>query len=348
MVVPFVSAQSGRNKDYSESPTSNQKFKRSAETERGRKMPIDSEDEVVRIETDLVTLPVHVRTRKGRPVSDLTAPEFKIFENGVEQEIAYFSDEDQPFTVALMLDMSYSSVFKLHEIQAAAHAFVSQLRDQDRVMVLSFDEKVMILCEPTSDRRVLRMAIEGARIGSGTSLYSALSLVLHKKLNSVDGRKAIVLLSDGVDTSSEDSDASTVEQVLAESDVLVYPIRFRTYDDVQKSRRVTAPIQFDEDDRRYTAEPRPSKGERPEDYAFAGEFMTNMAGRSGGRIYNVTSTTNLNRAFADIALELRKTYSLGYYPTEERKGGAHYEIKVRVYRSNLVVHTRPSYSVGSK
>ena len=98
--------------------------------------------------------------RKGNAVVDLRKEDFKIFENGVEQEIAYFSDEDQPSTVALMLDMSYSSVFKLEEIQAAAWAFVSQLREDDRVMVISFAKKVQVLCEPTNNRKVLRLAID--------------------------------------------------------------------------------------------------------------------------------------------------------------------------------------------
>ena len=108
---------------------------------------------MIRIDTDLVVIPVQVSERKGQPVVDLKQREFKIFENGVEQEIAYFSDEDQPFTVALMLDMSYSSVFKLQDIQAAALTFVNQLRENDRVMIVSFADKPRILCEPTNDRR---------------------------------------------------------------------------------------------------------------------------------------------------------------------------------------------------
>ncbi|MBK9767088.1 MAG: hypothetical protein IPP63_08700 [Chloracidobacterium sp.] len=136
--------RAGRVKGYSESIA---RGDRSSESPDKPKIPSKSEkdDGVVRIETDLVTIPVRVSTRKGRPVTDIGRSEFKIFENGEEQEIAYFSNSDEPFTVALLLDMSYSTVFKLPEIQAAAEAFIAQLRPSDKVMILSFDEKVRIL-----------------------------------------------------------------------------------------------------------------------------------------------------------------------------------------------------------
>jgi VWFA-related protein len=270
--------------------------------------------------------------------------EFKIFENGIEQEIAYFSNEEQPFTVALVLDMSYSSVFKLKDIQSAAFAFVNQLRQNDRVMVVSFDEKARVLCEPTNDRKVLRLAIEGSKIASGTSLYNALELVLNEKFNKIPGRKAVVLLSDGVDTSSKNITARDISRDVSGTDVLVYPIHYNTYDDVQKSRRKNAEIRYDDDDQPYVVDARPVKGERDEDYETAREFLKDIADQSGGRLYRVTSTTNLNNSFANIANELRKIYSLGYYPIETRKKGAKYAIKVRVYRPNLNVHARGGYS----
>ncbi|MGQ0541201.1 MAG: VWA domain-containing protein [Blastocatellia bacterium] len=338
-------AQSGRVAGYSESPSASSKFPEMKEKAAKKQEPSNPEDEIVRVETDLITVPVRIRTKRGKPVSNLLQSEFKIFENGVEQEIAYFSDEEQPFTVALMLDMSYSSVFKLEEIHAAALAFIEQLRESDRVMVISFDEKTRILCEATNDRKALRLAIEGAKIGSGTSVYAAFDLVLKEKLRSISGRKAIVLLSDGVDTSSESATAKDIEMQLSSADVLVYPVRYNTFDDVQKSRRNTAPIQYDDNDRPYTLETQRVKGEREVDYAEAKEFLSAVADETGGRVYSVNSTTNLRQAFANIANELRKIYSLGYYPSEERQGGGRYEIKVRVYRAELLIDTRRSYSI---
>ena len=341
MSVLTCAAQSGRFGGYSES-TSRYDDKRPLIGKDASKSK-SPEDEIVRIDTDLVTIPVRITSKDGRPVPDVKRDEFKIFENGIEQKIDYFSNEEQPFTVALMLDMSYSSVFKLQEIQDAAFAFVRQLRPQDKVMVVAFDEKAQVLCEATGDQRALRFAIEASKIGSGTSLYAALDLVLNRKFNRIPGRKAIVLLSDGVDTTSKLVTKKALLNDVSEADALIYPIQYDTFDDVQKSRRKNAEILYDEDDRPYVASTRPGVGERESDYAMAREFFSDIAEYTGGNVQRVTSKTNLDRAFARIADELRKTYSLGYYPSGERRPGNKYSIKVRVYRPDLNIRTREGY-----
>lgn len=300
--------------------------------------------DVIKVETDLVIVPFRVTDKKGRPIADIKQSEVRVFEKGEERELAYFSDVDQPFTVALVLDTSYSTVFKLKEIQDAAKKFVALLRPEDKVMVIGFAEKPIVLCEATGDRKVLNIAIEGSRIGSGTGLYLTLDMVLNQKLNRIPGRKAVVLFTDGVDTTSELQTAQSVGKDIIESDALIFPIKYNTYDDVQKSRRTTAPIQYDEDDKPFTVDARPVKGEREEDYALAKEFLKTIAEDTGGRLYNVTSTTNLDQAFANIANELRKIYSLGYYPNSERESGGTFDIKVRVYRPDLNIRTKERYT----
>lgn len=327
-------AQSGRQMTYSESTT---RIKgKSAVPE---DLP-DRDDKTIHVETDLVTVPVRVTSKSSKPLTDLKQSEFRIFENGVEQKIAYFSSVDQPFTVALLLDMSYSTVFKLEEIQAAAKLFVSQLKLNDKVTVIAFDEKPRVLCQPTSDRRVLKLAIEAARTGSGTSVYDSLDVALNRQLGEVRGRKAIVMLSDGVDTSSAKSSKKEVLSLIEEDDVLVYPLRYDTYDDVRKNRRKDAQIRYDEDDKPYIYEEPPKRGEREQDYVEAIEFLDSISESSGGRVFKVSSTTNLNIAFTKIAEELRKTYSLGYYPSEERRPGVTYTLKIRIHRPDLNIRTR--------
>ena len=161
------------------------------------------EDDVVRINTTLVTIPVSVMDRDGKYIPDLRKEDFRIYENGVEQEIAYFAAVEQPFTVALLLDTSRSTRFRMDEIQDAAIAFVEQLRPADRVMVVSFDDSVRVLAEATNDRRTLRDAIMRARTGGGTKLYDAVDFVINRRFDKIQGRKAIVLFTDGVDTTSE-------------------------------------------------------------------------------------------------------------------------------------------------
>lgn len=346
-IFAFAFGQAGRVPTYSESVSATDKNVRQTDapktTEPEKEKTKEAGDDVIRVETDLIIIPAQISDRQGKPVGDIKREEFRIFENDTEQEIAYFSGEEQPFTVALVLDMSYSSVFKLSEIQAAALAFVNQLREKDKVMVVSFDEKARVLCEPTGDRKILRLAIEGARIASGTSLYLALDLVLNEKFSRMTGRKAIVLLSDGVDTQSRNQTAAGILREAAETDVLIYPIQYDTYDDVQKTRRENAQVLYDDNDRPYVVEAPRVRGEREEDYRAANEFLKTAAIQTGGKVYRVSSATDLNQAFARIADELRKIYSLGYYPSGERQEGARYSIKVRVYRPNLAIRARSSY-----
>jgi Ca-activated chloride channel homolog len=162
-----------------------------------------TEGEVVRINTNLVTVPVSVLDKDGRFISDLQREQFKVFENGVEQKLAYFESTEKPFTVALLLDTSGSTFFHLWEIKEAAINFAKQLRPQDRVLIVTFDRLVMLLTEATNDQKVVTEVIErNAITGFSTRLYDAIDLVIKSRLNKIDGRKAIVLFTDGVDTGS--------------------------------------------------------------------------------------------------------------------------------------------------
>ncbi len=195
------------------------------------------DEEVVSVDTKLVTVPVRVMDRKNRFIGGLTKADFSIFEDGVSQDLAYFSNEAQPFTVALVLDMSYSATFKIDEIQNAAIAFINQLRPEDKVLVISFDEEVHMLCEATSDRQRIYSAIRSTKISTGTSLYEAVDLTMNSRLRSIQGRKAIVLFTDGVDTTSRKShDIDNLRDAM-ELDALIYPIRYDTYADVQSMKR---------------------------------------------------------------------------------------------------------------
>jgi VWFA-related protein len=330
---------------YSESPsTLGRKTDKNKESKEKEQTPTKSEDdEVIRVDTDLIIVPTRINDRTGKSIPNVKKQEVKIYENGTEQDLAYFSADDQPFTVALVLDMSYSSVLKLSEIQLAAFEFINQLKLEDQVIVVSFDKNPHVLCGPTNNRKALQLAIESTQIASGTGLYKTLDLVLNENLSRISGRKAVVLLSDGVDTSSKNYTASDVLKSSAETDVLVYPIQYNTYEDVQKTRSKSAEIVYDENDRPHVIQKSRIKGERLEDYKAAEEFLEKISDQTGGRVFKVDTAINLNSAFAQIAADLRKIYTLGYYPSVERKVGVRYAIKVRVYRPNLIIRARSSY-----
>ena len=182
----------------------------------------------MRVNTSLVTIPVSIMDRNGRYIPDLRKEDFRIFEDGAEQEVAYFGAIEQPFTVALLLDTSGSTEFKIEEIQDAAIAFVDQLRPEDSVMVIEFDDSIDVLSEPTGDRRQLRNAIRRARSGGGTRLYDAVDFTI-QRLNRIKGRKAIVLFTDGVDTTSRKASYESNVEDAEELDAIVYPVQYDTY-----------------------------------------------------------------------------------------------------------------------
>lgn len=310
-----------------------------------------ADDEIIKVSTQLVSIPVRVMDKRGRFIGGLAKENFKVFENGEEQEIALFSNENEPFTVALVLDMSYSTTFKLSEIQSAAIAFIDQLRPQDKVMVVSFDEEVHILCEATSDRKEIYRAIRSTKISTGTSLYEAMGLVMNDKLQKIDGRKAIILFTDGVDTTSRRTyDGDNLRDAM-ELDALIYPIRYDTFADVQSMKNGPIirqpPIEVPTSGGQSPAAiilqgiSRPSdRGTTTEEYAKAREYLDQLSIRTGGRLYEASSLTNLADAYTKIASELREFYSLGFYPKEDRIAGKRASIKVKVDKEGLAVKTR--------
>jgi VWFA-related protein len=318
---------------------------------------IDDPD-IVKVDTKVVTVPVRVIDRKGRFVGGLTKDDFKVFEDGVEQDIAYFSSEQEPFTVALVLDMSYSTQFQIAEIQSAAIAFIDQLGPRDKVMVVSFDQNVHMLCEPTNDRGQIYRAIRSTRISTGTSLYEAVDLVMNERLKRFKGRKAIILFTDGVDTTSTRSNDLENLDDARELDALIYPIRYDTFQDVQQMKDkpviINKPVNTGPIPGR-TSIPMPTTptvargndaGTSAEDYRRAEEYLDQLALRTGGQIYLANSYGNLSSAFAKIASELREYYSLGFYPPENTEAGKVRKLKVRVDKPDVAVKSRDSYAVA--
>lgn len=290
------------------------------------------DEEIIKIEANLVTIPVSVFDRNGIYIPGLSQENFNVFENGKEQEITYFGTSDKPFTVVLMLDTSPSTEYQIEEIQSAAKAFVRQLKEQDSVLVIEFDGNIHVLTEATKDRQKINKAIDEADMGGGTSLYDAVDFSLRKRLNKIEGRKAIVLFTDGVDTTSDKSGYDENIRDAEEADVLIFPIQYNTFFDTRRNSSIILdPF-----------------GTRAEDYALGRKYLNDLAAVTGGRVFRPEATPDgLTAAFEGIAEELRRQYNIGYYPPEEGKTGERKQIKVRVNRANLIVRARDSYIVGA-
>jgi len=189
----------------------------------------DSSQDVdtIKIDTNLVTVPVIATDRNGTYVADLRQEEFSLTEDGVAQPIAFFGKVSMPFHVVLMLDTSSSTRDKLSLIQKAASAFVDQLQPADRVKVISFDDRVRDLNEFTNNRETVRNAIYSTRPGEGTKVYDAVELALNT-IRRIQGRKAIVIFTDGMDWHSDNATFNSNVRWLDEEGVVVYPIRYDT------------------------------------------------------------------------------------------------------------------------
>src|SRR5882762_11898222 len=168
--------------------------------------PSDSNqsDETLKVETNLVTVPVIASDRNDLYVPDLRKEEFLIKDDGVPQQVAFFATTSAAFHVVLMIDTSASTQQKLTQLQRSASNFTDQLQADDKVKVISFDDKIVDYGDFTSDRGELAKEIGMTRPGKGTKLYDAVTLATNA-LNSIKGRKAIVLFTDGVDYHSDDS-----------------------------------------------------------------------------------------------------------------------------------------------
>lgn len=319
---------------------------------------IVDDNEIIKVETNLVTMPVSVLDREGRFISGLQQRDFKVFENGVEQKLEYFASIEKPFTVILLIDVSPSTQYKIDEIQDAAIAFVDQLRRDDRVAVISFDEQVHLLAAPTNNRSVLRNAIQQARFGDGTSLYEAVDTVVNQYLKRIEGRKAVVLFTDGVDTTSRRASYQSTLANVEELDALFYTIRYDTAADMNggygggRRRRggwgdmvgiiLGGGNYPNSGGGRY---PR-GGGTNSQEYETGRKYLQSLAQNSGGRSFEAPTMSNLDAAFSGIAEELRRQYSLGYYPENVGQTGERRQIRVRVGRPNLVVRAKSSYIVG--
>ena len=198
--------------------------------------PADQDVETVKIDTNLVTVPVIASSRTGSYIADLKKEEFKLSEDGVPQEIAFLASVDAPFHLVLLLDTSNSTQEKLPQIQRAAIDFLDQIGPDDKVKVISFDGKLHNWNDFTSDKSVLRAAISKTKKGDNTRVYDAVQLALNS-LRPIQQRKAIVIFTDGADWHSEGSTFESTLRDLDESGVIVYPIRFDTRADTERIAR---------------------------------------------------------------------------------------------------------------
>jgi len=282
--------------------------------------------ETIQVQTTVVNVFATVRDKHNGIVGDLTKDDFKIYEDGAEQKVAYFTKEvDLPLSLAILMDTSGSMQEILLAEQDAASRFVHEvMHKKDEALVMSFDTDVNLLADFTEDPGVLARAIRRTTInaagpvitpgtvpmsGGGTNLYDAVYLACHDELASEAGRKAIVLLTDAEDTGSK----------LTESDA------------IEAAQRADSVIHI-----LLISDPRATEGYGP-------GVASRMTQDTGGRVINVRNEKALEKAFDLVTEELRSQYVLGYSSTNTKRDGTFRKIKVEVNRPEVKVLARRGY-----
>jgi VWFA-related protein len=310
-----------------------------------------------------------VRDKKGNIVNNLTKDDFKLAQDGQPQSIHYFSREtDLPLTLGLLVDTSPSQQRLIEQERSASYAFLNEFMrvDKDKAFVIHFDFEIELLQDLTMDQQRLQAALEkleatqrdpggsASRGGSdpddasrrpgGTALYDAIFLASDEVLQKQQGRKALVLLTDGVDVGSRVSLDRAVEAA-QRSNTLVYSILYADPDAYGHQRfghmggmgrpGGSWPGGAPGGGRRQQAQPPDGK-----------KVLQRIAQETGGRFFEVSKKEPIDQIYDQIAEELRHQYSVGYTPSKDVAGGGYHKIMVTTTKPDLTVQAREGYYAG--
>jgi VWFA-related protein len=342
------------------------------------------EGDVLRVDTELVTVPAVVTDQNGRSITGLRAENFVVFEDDKPQLITNFATTDAPFEIALLLDTSGSTRAELDLIRNAASQFLKMLRAGDRVAIVAFrnvlrdDSQVAtveVLTPLTNDRQTLRTAINNIGTSNGTPYYDSLIRIATDVFRDpprrqIVGRRAVVALTDGVDSSS-DVEYAQAQQKLLRTGLACYFIKVNTEDyvedrllkDCQDDGRLSLSGQQLERFRQLF-DPQ-ARRELYQDFCLLGQFsrltisrklyslarreMDELARASGGRNFDVASLSEASAAFTQVANEIGTQYCLGYYPTNKLRDGHFRQIRVELRNVNdASVRAREGYYVSNQ
>ena len=298
----------------------------SAELNAGEVDPND----VIKTETSLVNLNVSVFNSKSKTfLGSLTKDDFQVLENGKEQPVTYFASTDVPFDLVLVIDLSGSTSDKRDLIKKSTLRFIEAARPMDRLAIVTFADEPTVVSPLTLDRAQLTASVNNMEGGGGSHVWDAVKFALDKVIGpkTPDRRRAVVLMSDGVDGAlmhygpyrgSATSFADLLEQIRGTDTLIV-------------------PIYLDTEDSSYG-------GFAKEEYENARRTLNLMAQESGGSYYKAKKLSDLNGVYEQVINDLGKVYSLGYKPTNEARDGSWRWVKVTVLnRPDLTAHARPGY-----
>jgi VWFA-related protein len=306
-----------------------------------------AQDDVVTVDTTLVRLNVGVVDQKGNSVTNLSREDFAVYEDGVKQQVLKFEPVNAPFSVVLLLDTSGSTLGFRQTMTQAASRFIDALGANDRVLVASFSDKIELLTDFTTNRKDVFHAITVARGRGKTQFYKALNFSLEKLQKEGKRRKAIVVLTDGVDTDLRNDDRNILNRIADENQFAgaIKPEANETLNKIlnaaDKQGVTVYPLALPTGDPFKLADPTPLQTVM---FSIARERLQILANRTGGRLNTINRLEEMSKLYAAVAADLRTLYSVEYESSSDRpRDGKWRTIRLELNRPELVARTRPGY-----
>ncbi|HEY1341158.1 MAG TPA: VWA domain-containing protein [Bryobacteraceae bacterium] len=273
----------------------------------------------LRIDSNLVLVPVSVCDPMNKPVTGLEKDHFRVFEDKIEQTVTHFAMEDEPLAVGLVFDISGSMGPKLRRSRAAAAEFFKTANPEDEFFLVEFNDHPKLVTPLTRNIEEIQNQLTFSQSKGRTALLDAIMLAMHEMKRSKMPRKALMIISDGGDNSSRYTEAE-VRKVVRESDVLIYSLGiFESY---------------------------AARGRTPEELAGPG-LLSELAEQTGGRHFAVDDLAELPDMAAKIGIELRNRYVIGYSPKNQQRDGRYHHVEVKVVTTpqmpRLRAYWRPGY-----
>ena len=304
-------------------------------------------DDVITTTTSLVQLNVGVVDKQGHAITSLTRNDFTIYEDGVRQTIQRFEPVEAPFSLVLMLDMSGSTINFRQQLKLASQRFLDALAPEDRVAVIQFNAQIKSLTGFSTDRRKTAYAIAELAQGTGdTHLFEALRYALRELDKEGKRRKAIVLLTDGLDTQMRNEDRRTLVKAQTDEEALAI---VKSQPGSQLNQVLAAadrqgvsifPLALPSGDPKKLPLPDPNITGI---YAAARLRLQSLADRTGGRLNEINRLEHMALLYREVAASLRTLYTVAYQATGDRARGKWHEIKIEVTHSDLTARTKPGY-----
>jgi Ca-activated chloride channel homolog len=303
------------------------------------------DDPPIKIDTSIVRLNVGVVDQRGRAITSLNKDDFAVYEDGVQQPISRFEPTVAPFSVVMLLDMSGSTLGFRDTIRAAAFRFVDALAPEDRIAVIEFYDKVNLRNDFTTNRKIVANSINVSNGRGKTHLYKALDLALERLAREGNRRKAIIVLTDGVDTLLQNrdrdlldkvSDANIPNAIRAESNEALN----RVLNQADRQGVTIYPIALPTGDPSKLADPTPTQIAM---FQAARERLQILAERTGGTFNVINRIEEMMRIYPTVAADLRALYTVEYQPLNDTRDGKFRTIKIEVTNPNLIARTKQGY-----